>query len=505
MKTFLKTYLSKSNGRFIYPVVILLTSFVIYFTYYGSPQAMFWDENYHVASAQKHIDGVMYMEPHPPLGKMLMAVGEVLFGGNGDVNKSRLNETDYLTGDEAPPAMTYKGFRWPSVVMMAISVLFFYGILRRITQREWLAAAFTTLVIFDNAMVIHSRAAMLEGIQMFFLLAALYYLVRVITDYTQQNKKIALKHYAILGMLIGLVISVKVNGTILLLLFVMLFGVDQWHNIKQLKWQAVAKRLAVTVPSGVIPVLLTFFAVFYVHIGMGTTIIKDRTYKASPEYIEQIRQGNTWSPSTFVIGMRDNWKYMSEYADGVPRLDVCKSDENGSFAMNWPLGKKTISYRWDKKNEDGKSVVNYKYLIGNPIVWFGVLAGIILSSGLIIGRFVYGNPVKDERLFLWICAFTGLYLSYMIAILQIERVMYLYHYLIPLVFGAVNLALVFNYIYRDDVIANNRHTIINASLFAALVIAVFAFFSPFTYGFGLTEDQFELRNWFDFWQLQVVR
>src|SRR5690606_14606461 len=133
MKTLLKTY-----ARFIYPAVILLISLGIYFPFYGSPQAMFWDENYHVASAQKHIDGVMYMEPHPPLGKMLMAVGEVVFGGNGDVDKQKLLETDYLTGDNAPPAMTYKGFRWPSVIMMAFGVLFFYGIINAITQRAWL-------------------------------------------------------------------------------------------------------------------------------------------------------------------------------------------------------------------------------------------------------------------------------------------------------------------------------------------------------------------------------
>jgi dolichyl-phosphate-mannose-protein mannosyltransferase len=484
MKTFLKTY-----ARFIYPVAILLVSLGIYFPFYGSPQAMFWDENYHVASAQKHIDGVMYMEPHPPLGKMLMAVGEVMFGGNGEVDKQKLLETDYLTGDNAPPAMTYKGFRWPSVIM----------------QRAWLAAAFTSLVIFDNALVIHSRAAMLEGIQLFFILGALYYFVRVATNFLHHHKAILLKHYALLGVWIGLAIAVKVNAFILLLLFVMLFGVDQWSAIKQWQWRALIARLATTVPSGVIPVAAVFFAVFYVHIGMGTTIVKERTYKASPEYLAQIRTGNTWSPNTFLLGMRDNWKYMSEYADGVPRLDVCKPDENGSYAMGWPLSKKTISYRWDKNTIDGKVVVKYKYLIGNPIVWLSVLGGIILSAGLIIGRYVYNSPIKDEKLFYWICAFTALYLSYMIAIMQIERVMYLYHYLVPLLFGAVNLALVFNYIYRDEVLANNKHTIINASLFALLVIAVFAFFSPFTYGFGLTEDQFDMRNWFSFWKLQVVR
>ncbi len=75
----------------------------------------------------------------------------------------------------------------------------------------------------------------------------------------------------------------------------------------------------------------------------------------------------------------------------------------------------------------------------------------------------------------------------------------------PLIFGAINLALVFTYIFRDEVIANNKHTIINTGLFAALVIAVFAYFSPFTYGFGLTEAEFDLRNWFDFWQLRAAK
>ncbi len=346
---------------------------------------------------------------------------------------------------------------------------------------------------------------MLEGIQLFFVLGALYYFVRTATRYLHEGIAIKPIHYAWLGVWIGLGFMVKVTSAILLLLFVMLYGIDQWQNIKRWQWRALIQRLLVTVPSGVGPIALVVFAVFYVHIGMGTTIIKDRTYKASAEYQEQIRAGNTWSLNTFALGLRDNWKYMSEYADGVPRLDVCKPGENGSASIGWPLGNKTISYRWDKNTVDGKTEVRYKYLIGNPVVWLGVLAGIILSSGLIIGRVVYGNPIKDTSLFYWICAFTGLYLCYMLAILQIERVMYLYHYLVALVFGAVNLALVFTYVFREGVIANSRHTMVNAGLFALLVIAVFAWFSPLTYGFALTEDQFELRNWFSFWKLQVVR
>lgn len=487
-------------SNYLYPLIILICSFGIYFTYYGSPKAMFWDENYHIPSAQKHIDHVMYMEPHPPLGKMLMGLAEVVFGDNGHLDKHNFDSTDYLKGEDTPPDMNYTGFRWPSVVLMAFSVLFFYGIIKRITKNSLIAFAFSSLIIFDNALVVHTRAAMLEGIQLFFILAELYLFVRLITS----GKKITLKNYALLGVLTGLTISVKVNGAIELLLFVMLFGVDQWSNIKKFNAIELLKRLLVTVPAGVVPVAAVFLSVFYIHIGMGTKIIPDHTYKASPQYLEAIRAGNTWSPSTFMIGLADNLRYMSEYADGVPKLDECKSDENGSFALDWVLGKKTINYRRDSNTVDGKTTTRYITIVANPIVWFSALIGIVFSIGLIMSKFVYGQQEKDTPLFYWICAFTTLYVSYMIAIMQIERVMYLYHYFIPLIFALINAALIFTYIYRDDIISNNKHLWINLGIFVALVIAVFAFFAPLSYGLPLTEDQFELRNWFIFWKLKAA-
>ena len=485
---------------YLYPLILLICSFAIYFTYYGSPKSMFWDENYHIASAQKHIDHVMYMEPHPPLGKMLMAVGEVIFGDNDKIDKHKFDETDYLKGDDTPADMNYTGFRWPSVVFMALSVLFFYGVIRRITKQPIIAFAFSSLIIFDNALVVHTRAVHLDGMQIFFILAALYYFVRVLTN----GKPILLKNYLILGLLIGLAISVKVTGAIELLLLIMLFGIDQWNNIKNFDPLALAKRLLLTVPVGAGAAALVFLSVFYVHIGMGTKIIPEHTYKASPQYLEAIREGHTWSLSTFMLGMADNWRYMSEYADGVPKLDECKPDENGSYALDWVLGKKTINYRRDSNTIDGKVITRYITIVVNPMVWFTAFIGILFSLGLIMSKFVYGQQEKDTPLFYWICAFTTLYVCYMIAILQIERVMYLYHYFIPLIFALINAALIFSYIYRDDILQNNKHLWINLGIFVALVIAVFAFFSPLTYGLPLSEDQFELRNWFGFWKLRVA-
>ena len=501
MRNFLTRHLQK-----IYLGVLLVCSLCVYTIGIGHPNALFWDENYHIASAQKYIDGVMYMEPHPPLGKLLMAGSEAVLGLNSDKDTSKFSQTDYLRDQHMPEGgIEYHAFRLPSALLMALSVLFFYGIVRRISRNPHLAFAFSFLLIFDNALVIHSRAAMLEGVQLFFILGAIYQCARAITAHAQQERAIRLRDYAYLGIWIGLAVAVKVNGAVLLLLFVMLYGADQWESIKHWHWGKLVQHLAITVPTGVVPLLAVFFAIFYLHIGLGSNLPTHKNYEASNEYQQLIKDGRSWSFAAFNQGLLDNWHYMAKYADGVPKLDVCKEGENGSYAMGWPLGTKTINYRWSKRSVDGTTYVRYHNLVANPVVWFSVLAGIVLSAGLIISRYVYQNPVKDSALFYWILAFTGLYISYMIAILQIERVMYLYHYLVPLVFGLINLALIFNYIFYTELHGHSRHTYINLAVYIGLAIAVFFVFAPFTYSWELTEAQFDMRNWFAFWKLQVVR
>src|SRR5574341_341930 len=60
-----------------YAFLTILVSFLTYFWNYGYPEAVFWDENYHIASAEKYIQGVFFQEYHPLLGKMLIAAGEI--------------------------------------------------------------------------------------------------------------------------------------------------------------------------------------------------------------------------------------------------------------------------------------------------------------------------------------------------------------------------------------------------------------------------------------------
>ena len=118
------------------PLVLLALSVVTIGTRYWVPTSLFWDENYHVTSAQKHIAGVMFMESHPPLGKMLIALGEVAVGSNSGLDTSALLRTDHVQQAELPPGYSFVGVRLASVVSMIAAVLLLYATLLAITGQR---------------------------------------------------------------------------------------------------------------------------------------------------------------------------------------------------------------------------------------------------------------------------------------------------------------------------------------------------------------------------------
>ena len=489
--------------RWFAPLLLLALSTMSIATRYWLPASLFWDENYHVTSAQKHIAGVMYMESHPPLGKMLIALGEAALGRNQALDTSALLRSDRVQQVQLPPGYSFAGVRLASVLSMIAAVMLLYATLLLITGQRLLAFVFAALPALDNALVVQARAAMLEGIQLAFALGA----ICVLAYSLRGGGRVRLRHYALLGTLVGLTVAVKLNGAVLLLLPVALFLAEQWPALRESRWRDPARRLCRAVPAFCLPALLVFFGSFYVFIATATEVIPGHTYKASPEYLQHLRDHTTWTPSGFRAGLRDHLRYMAEYADGVPRLDVCKPGENGSDATRWPLGGKTINYRWNREMVKGVSYVEYTYLVSNPVIWLAVLGGIVLSVTLLLGRIVFGHAIAPERRhdYYWPVLFTSLYLAYFAAILQIERVMYLYHYLLPLLFGIANLALVWNYLFGSRLADGHWHTRINLLLFLLLVTAGFACFAPLTYGWPLSTTQMEQRMWFDVWQLEPVR
>jgi len=464
-----------------------------YFTFvhnFWQPPALFWDENYHIASAQKYLNSVFFMEPHPPLGKLMIAVGEALTHANAENNQ--FIGTDYATNP--PVGFSFFGYRLFPVLLAWLTTPIIFGIFFLVTRKHLWALFLSFLYVFDNALIVHSRSAMLESTLLFF--GALTLMAFLMIMQNKEDKKKLAQASVLFGASFAAALATKAFA----LLFVMLIPFvlyALWPNMRSFWRFTWMSALAFAV---------VYVGVWHIHFSLGRTInptLPDAGYyQASEEYTSILTHGQSGSVFAIPWMLRDSLNFVSHYQAGVPRLDLCKNDENGSPWFLWPFGGRAISYRWETPDGDA---YKYLYLVSNPIGWFMGLTGILLAFVLLAGSvfFPAGAHLKQRPL---IVTFFTLYVCYMTAVSTIDRVMYLYHYFLPLLFSFILFALVFNELEQLDrwKLTYMRKT---ALLFALmmLVFVSFEFYRPFSYYQPLNDAQFKLRNRSQIWDMRCVK
>jgi dolichyl-phosphate-mannose--protein O-mannosyl transferase len=469
---------------------ITLLSFFTYFHNYATPDAFFWDENYHIASAQKYMHGTFFMEPHPPLGKMLIAAGELLFSPNED--SDQFIGTDYA---KDPPAdFSFAGYRFFPTLLGWLTAPLFFGVLLLITRSSLLSTLISFLYVFDNAIIVHSRSAMLETAIHFFMVAMVFFFLLLLQK--EQGRR-SIRLFAVLfGMAFGALLTTKLNGLVMVLLIPLLV----WRYRNAL--QQAAEILAL----GTAGFLLVYVSVWYAHFALASTIVPTLPdggyYQASDQYKTILLNNATASPLNFPVMLRDSMRFVGHYERGVPPLDLCKSDENGSPWFIWPVGGGTISYRWATPNS---YAYRYLYLVPNFAGWMVGLAGVVMAAGLLLASFFL--PLKEKLQHGdAMLALLGLYLGYMAAISHIDRVMYLYHYFPPLLFSYLLFALALMEIRRLGPWSVTTGMRVGIAFLCALAIfANYQFLRPLTYYEPITDDAFQQRNWLKIWDMKCVK
>jgi dolichyl-phosphate-mannose--protein O-mannosyl transferase len=464
-------------------VIILLFSYLVTFRNYEYPAAMYWDENYHLASAYKYTHNVFFQEMHPPLGKLFIALGEKLFHPNDNLNTTYFLSTDYIKS--VPEGFSFVGVRFFPILFAFLCPVIFFLILYSISKRILLSSLFSFVYLFNNALVVHYRGAMLDAIQMFFILCAI-----LIFTYSFMRKD-NFYYDILIGVFVGLSYSVKVNGLIIILLplFILL-----WRcYIKKVKLGIM--RFMVSLMSSLLIVLL----VFYIHFSLATNIHEGREYNLDGSYLDALYL-HKLSSKYFFTSIISYYKYSEDYNRHVPQLNLCKEDENGSYPLSWLVGSKAINYRWEQKGSN----IRYLYLVPNPVVWLIGLCGIFLSLILIGSRIFFNLKIKNNYLFNLIIALSITYLSYMFMMLQVNRVLYLYHYFIPLVISLILFYIQFIYLFERQL--NNDKYVVYIVMFiiVTLVLVLFIFYSPLTYYIPLSTTEFLHRATFSFWHMKPI-
>lgn len=477
------------NGAWLGGAAVLVISFFSIFYNFWTPGSFFWDENYHIAAAQKYINGVFFMEPHPPLGKLVVAAGEALLHFNE--TDDQFIGTDYA--NNPPDDFVMTGYRlFPTLLGWLTAPLLFLCFLR-ITRKPLHATLLSFFYIFDNAIIVQVRAAMLEGTLLFFCALALlaFLMIRDAADRP--------KHCLWLAALFGFAWSAAVATKVFALIFLLLVPAIAWWLRKN------TPLLAQTMGVIALAFIVTNAAVWQIHFSLGksvqSSLSDDGYYQASDAWKDYLDDPvNVPSPS-FISKIRDSIGYMHSYESGVPALNLCKDDENGSPWFYWPIGARTISYRWE--TPDGNAY-QYLYLVPNVVVWGLALLAVVYALSLLLGMAFNGlRGVQDLPLLL---SFLAMYLGFLAAVSRIDRVLYLYHYFLPLLFGMLLVPLCLQNMRTIGTkpLTDAMRTSVLLVL-AALTFLSFQFFRPLTYYEPMSDDAVKLRSLLPIWDLRCAR
>ncbi len=474
----------------LFGLLVLLLSYLTYFQNYAYPPSVFWDENYHIASAQKYLNGIYFMEPHPPMGKLLIAFGEKLLHPNP--NTSEYISTDYAR--DFPKGFSFAGFRFFPTFLAWLTAPVLYGIFLVLTKKPHYAILLSFLYVFDNALIVHSRGAMLDSTLLFF--CALTILMFLLLLQWKDHPRNFAVGSALFGLAFAGVMTTKANGLILILLLPFLLW-KLWPDMRKIR-----SFLGIAAAAFV----LLYCTVWYIHFSLAMTVNPELPdngyYQASPAYQQILDSGMTKTLGAFPVMLRDNLKFMTHYTRGVPRLDLCKRDENGSPFYFWPLGARSINFRWE--TPEG-TYYRYLYLQVNPAIWWMSSLSVLVGFCLLLASLILPlqKPLKYRFL---LTTFLTLYACYMIAMIPVQRVLYLYHYFVPLLFSFIILGIVF---LEIDGFARWKFTEqgkkVVLLLFGLFVFFVYQFYRPLTYYQPLTDEQFKRRAFFPLWELTCVK
>lgn len=466
---------------------VLLISYFTYVFHYTEPQALYWDENYFIASAQKYLNGTFFMEPHPPLGKLLITLGEKIINANPIDNQ--FIGTDYAS--DLPEGFSFKGYRLFPVLLAWLSAPLVFLNFLLLTRRHLFALPLSFLYLFDNALIVHLRGTMLDSTMLFFvLLTTLAFLLLLEWEYIPRR---FFGSSLLFGFALGATAVTKVLGLVVLLFLpaLLYYFWPDWR--KFLRFAATAS----------IAFLIVYIGVWHTHFSLASTInpaLPDGGYyQASKEYKQILAEGRNSSLLSFPIMLRDSWHFLSHYEAGVPRLDLCKADENGSPYFFWPFGARSINYRWETPDSEH---YQYLYLQSNPIIWAVGLLGIVLSGSLLLCALFTGLRLRQGFL---LTTFLGMYIAYMLVMSQLDRVMYLYHYFIPLLLSFFLFGISLIEIRRfGRWMLDDQCKVFLLCGMGLLAFLSFQFYRPLTYYEPLTDAEMQRRSILPLWDLRCV-
>ncbi|WP_177198337.1 phospholipid carrier-dependent glycosyltransferase [Novosphingobium sp. CF614] len=397
-------------------LVMVLAGFVLGWRL-DAVKAPIWDEAYYLTAEARVHQGRLQFASHPPLGILLIAAGDAASGLNRDVDWGRIAAAKSIRGEDMPPGFDWRGPRLAPAVFGALAAGLFFLLMADLAGSTGAGLLLTPLFLCDPALVAQFRAGQLDAFQLVFVLAALLCAVRALHSPAHGDGGMRGRAWtAGFGAAVMLAAMVRLNALMLAPLGLVLL----WPCLRQGDWIPALARAA----SGLVATLLAagwvtaaMLAASPLPPDAGTAAGRIDAAHVSRDYT---RQGLIPALATYAV----------DYA-GFMRADLsgmARGDDNASHPGQWLLGGGAITYRWDASDARVSTVA----LVPNRVAWLISLAGVLWAATLACasrGRSLGQAPVAVLLLAGWLLNMAAL------AWLDGQRVMYAYHYFIPLMLG----------------------------------------------------------------------
>ncbi|MFE9765960.1 dolichyl-phosphate-mannose--protein mannosyltransferase [Streptomyces sp. NPDC005808] len=501
------------------PLLVTLVAGVMRFWNLGNPRAVIFDETYYAKDAwalfnrgfevnwAKDANDLILQGNgnvriptdaayvvHPPVGKYVIGLGEWMFGFNPF------------------------GWRFMTAVLGTLSVLLLCRIGRRLFRSTFLGCLAGALMTVDGLHFVMSRTALLDGVLMFFILAAFGCLV-VDRDrsrarlaaalppdedgfvrpdaYVAESTRLGLRPWRWgAGLMLGLALGTKWNALYFLAAFI----------VMTLLWDVAARRVAgarhpyiavlkhdtgITFLSTVPVVLVTYLASW-----TGWILSPDNGkggYFRNWAVTDGKGGSFTWLPDW----LRSLWHYENQVYDF--HVGLSSPHPYQSNPWSWIVVGRPVSYFYESPApgkdgcpaDAGEKCAREVLALGTPLLWWAACFAILY----VLWRWAFR---RDWRAGAIACAVAAGYLPWF---LYQERTIFFFYAVVFVPFLCLAVAMMIGAIIGPPG-STERRRVVGATAAGVLVLLIawnFIYFWPIYTGQAIPIDSWRSRMWLDTW------
>lgn len=230
-----KFTLKRAINHYIAPLLFTLLSFYLRHKNIGVNRSVIWDEAHFAKFGSFYNKHTFYHDVHPPLGKMLCGLSEWLVGYNPNSSP----DFNFESGSLYPNDINIYGMRLFQVFFSSAIVPIAWYTCRSL-NKNWLTTYLITLMIcLESSFIVLGKFVLLDSF-LFFFTGTTYYCLSQVNRYRKLEGKSSKVDFwfALLGISIGCVCSVKWVGLFVTSMVGVYTIVDLWAKFWDMKFNA---------------------------------------------------------------------------------------------------------------------------------------------------------------------------------------------------------------------------------------------------------------------------